>query len=62
MKKTMNVDQTPKPTERTGIRERIADAWNSRNRVVTIVVWLSAGLVLNCCCIVIPLWDSSGGP
>lgn len=56
----MNLNQPPQPTERVNLGNRISDLWNSRNRIAKLIVVLSSGLVLNCCCIIIPLWDSSG--
>ena len=58
----MSLNQSPQPTERVGIRKRISDVWNSRNRIVALLFLVTTGLVLNCCCVIIPLWDSSGGP
>ena len=58
----MNSDQTPQPTKGAGIRKRISNLWDSRNRIVTLIFLATTGLVLNCCCVIIPLWDSSGGP
>ena len=58
----MNLDQTPQPTERVNIGKRISDLWNSRNRMAMLVVAVTSSLVLNCCCLIIPLWDFSGGP
>lgn len=56
----MNLNQPPQPTERVNLGKRISDLWNSRNRIAKLMIVLSSGLVLNCCCIIIPLWDSSG--
>jgi hypothetical protein len=58
----VNVDQTPQPTERVGIGKRISEVWNSRKRITRLVVLGTSGLVLQCCCIIIPLWDSSRVP
>ena len=58
----LNLDQTSQPAERTGFGKRISDLWNSGNRRARLLFWAASGLVLNCCCIIIPLWDSSGGP
>ena len=43
------------PTERVGIGERISKIWNSRNRIVRLTTLVTLGLVLNCCCVIIPL-------
>lgn len=43
------------PTERVGIGKRISNAWNSRNRIVRVTTLVTLGLVLNCCCVIIPL-------
>src|SRR5215216_8071053 len=51
----MNLNQTPQPTERVGIKERISKGWNSRNRIVRLTTLVTLGLVLNCCCVIIPL-------
>ena len=42
--------------------KRISDLWNSRKRIVTLVIFVTSGLVLNCCCVIIPLLDSAGNP
>jgi hypothetical protein len=57
----MNVDPTPQTTQPGNIGKRISDLWNSRNRIAMLFVVLSSGLVLNCCCLIIPLWGTSGG-
>ena len=49
----MNLDQAPLPAERVGIGKRISDLWNSGYRRVMLIIL--ATLVLNCCCVVIPL-------
>ena len=51
----MNSNQTPMPTERVGIGKRISNAWNSPNRIVRLITLVTLGLVLNCCCVIIPL-------
>src|SRR4051812_2398400 len=51
----MNLNQTTQPTERVGIKERISKGWNSRNRIVRLITLVTLGLVLNCCCVIIPL-------
>jgi len=51
----MNLNQVPQPTERVGIRKRIFDLWNSRNRIAKLIILATTGLVLNCCCVIIPL-------
>ena len=50
----MNINQNPLPTEQVGIGKRISNLWNSRTRKTKLII-LATGLVLNCCCIVIPL-------
>ena len=50
----MNLNQTPLSTERIGIGKRISDLWNSGNRRAKLII-LATGLILNCCCVVIPL-------
>lgn len=51
----MNLNQAPQPTERVGIGKRISDLWNSRNRIAKLIILATTGLVLNCCCVIIPL-------
>jgi hypothetical protein len=51
----MNLDQTTQPKERVGIKKRISNVWNSRNRMVRLIMLVTTGLVLNCCCVIIPL-------
>ena len=51
----MNLKQAPQPTERVGIGKRISDLWNSRNRIAKLLILATTGLVLNCCCVIIPL-------
>ena len=50
----MNLNQNPLPTEQVGIGKRISHFWNFRNRRAKLII-LSTGLVLNCCCVIIPL-------
>jgi len=51
----MSLNQAPQPTERVGIGKRISDLWNSRNKRAMLFILATTGLVLNCCCVVIPL-------
>ena len=51
----MNSNPDPQPTEPVGIGKRLADVWNSRSRIASLVILLTSGLVLNCCCVIIPL-------
>src|SRR5688572_29554500 len=51
----MSLNQAPQPTGRVGIGKRISDLWNSRNRRAMLLILATTGLVLNCCCVVIPL-------
>ena len=55
----MNLNQAPQPTERAGIGKRISDLWNSRNRIARLIILATTGLVLNCCCVIIPLWSKA---
>jgi len=57
----MNLKQVPQPMERLGIGKRISHLWNSRNRVARLIMLATLGLVLNCCCIIIPIPHSSTG-
>lgn len=57
----MNLKQVPQPTERLGIGKRIFNLWHSRNRVARLIMLATIGLVLNCCCIIIPIPHSSTG-
>lgn len=57
----MNPNQVLRSTERIGIGKGISDLWNSRNRVVRLIMLGTLGLVLNCCCIIIPIPHSSTG-
>ncbi len=57
----MNSNNVPQPTEQAGMKERISALWSSRNRITTFFILTATGLVLNCCCLIIPLWDYSGG-
>jgi hypothetical protein len=57
----MNLNQDPQPTERVGIGKRISELWSARNRITAFIILAATGLVLNCCCLIIPLWDYSGG-
>jgi hypothetical protein len=57
----MNSNHTPPPTEQAGIGQRISAFWSSRNRITAFIILAATGLVLNCCCLIIPLWDYSGG-
>jgi len=58
----MKVNQTPQPTERAGIGKRISDVWNSRNRLTRLLILATTGLVLNCCCVIIPLSSKANSP
>jgi len=58
----MDLNQAPQPTEQVSIGERLSNVWNSRSRIARIIILTTSGLALNGCCIVIPLWWSSGGP
>lgn len=58
----MNLNQASQPTERIGIRKRIADLWNSRNRIARLTILVTTGLVLNCCCVIIPLSGKAHSP
>jgi hypothetical protein len=51
----MNLKQATQRTERVGIGKRISDLWNSKNRIVRLTILAATGLVLNCCCVIIPL-------
>ena len=51
----MDLNQALQPTEWVDIRKRISNLWNSRNRITKLIIWATAGLVLNCCCVIIPL-------
>ncbi len=58
----MNSNHVAPPAERAGIGQRISSAlWSSRNRIAAFIILAATGLVLNCCCLIIPLWDYSGG-
>jgi hypothetical protein len=57
----MNLEQTPQPTERVGLGKRISDLWNSRNRIARLTILVTSGLILNCCCIIIPLSTKANG-
>ena len=57
----MDLNQVSQPTERAGISKRISDLWNSRNRIARLVIFAAAGLVLNCCCVIIPLSGKAAG-
>ena len=57
----MNLQQTSRPTERVGLGKRISDLWNSRNRIARLTILVTSGLVLNCCCIIIPLSTKANG-
>jgi hypothetical protein len=57
----MNLNQDTQPTEQIGIGKRISELWSSRSRVTAFFILAATGLVLNCCCLIIPLWDYSGG-
>jgi hypothetical protein len=56
MKQMMDSNQTPQPTERVGIAERLSNVWNSRSRIARIILLTASGLAIQGCCIVIPLW------
>ena len=58
----MDLNQTPQPTERVEIGKRISEVWNSGKRITRLVVLVTGGLVLQCCCIIVPLWDSTRVP
>ena len=58
----MNLNQASQPTERIGIRKRIADLCNSRNRIARLTILVTTGLVLNCCCVIIPLSGKAHNP
>ena len=51
----MNLNQAPQPHERVGMGNHISDLWNSRNRLSKILILATTGLILNCCCVIIPL-------
>ena len=57
----MNSNHTPPSTQWAGIGQRISTLWSSRNRITAFIILTATGLVLNCCCLIIPLWDYSGG-
>ena len=57
----MNLNQDPQPMEQIGIGKRISELWSSRNRITAFIILAATELVLNCCCLIIPLWDYSGG-
>ena len=57
----MNSNNVPQPTERVGMKERLSALWNSRSRITTIFFLVTTGLVLNCCCLIIPLGSYTGG-
>jgi hypothetical protein len=57
----MNLNQAPQPMQRAGIRKRIAALWSSRNRISRLVILATTGLVLNCCCVIIPLSTQATG-
>ena len=50
-----NLNQALQPISRVGIGKRISDLWNSGNRRALLLTLATTGLVLNCCCVVIPL-------
>ena len=58
----MNLNQTPQPTNRLGIGRRISNVWNSRNRLARLLILVTTGLVLNCCCVIIPLSSQANSP
>jgi len=58
----MNLNQTPQPTNRLGIGRRISNVWNSRNRLARLLILVTTGLVLNCCCVIIPLSSPANSP
>ncbi len=57
----MNSKNTTQPMGRLGIGKRISELWSARNRITAFIILAATGLVLNCCCLIIPLWDYSGG-
>ena len=58
----MNSNHVPQPAERVGLEKRISALWSSRKRIATFFILVTTGVVLNCCCLIIPLWDYTGGP
>ena len=58
----MNSNQFPQPPERVDIRKRISVLWNSRNRIARLTILATAGLVLQCCCLIIPIGNSLAEP
>ena len=52
-----NLNQAPQPSEPADIGKRISELWNSKNRIARLAVLATSGLVLNCCCVIIPLWQ-----
>jgi hypothetical protein len=62
MNKIMNFNQAPQPAERFGIGKRISDLWNSGNKRVNLIILATTGLVLNCCCVIIPLSSKGNSP
>lgn len=57
----MNLNQAPQPMHRAGIGKRISGLWNSRNRITRLMILAMTGLVLNCCCVIIPLSTQAKG-
>src|SRR5215212_10387089 len=51
----MNLNHALQVTKPDNIGKRISDLWNSRNRIVRLTILAATGLVLNCCCVIIPL-------
>jgi hypothetical protein len=56
------LNQAPQPAKRVGIGKRISDVWNSRNRLARLLILVTTGLVLNCCCVIIPLSGQANSP
>ena len=51
----INLKQAPQPGEGSNWGKQISNLWSSKNRITRLIILATTGLVLNCCCVIIPL-------